>query len=256
MNDPVIIISVFRSGSNLVKDIICKFPGFGTWPAENINFIWRHGNAFHDNDEFDVYDANEAVVKYIRNKFFQLSVDLGGKTIVEKTESNSLRISFVDKIFPKAKYIFVMRDGRDAIASMLKRRHQSLNLTFLLKKARYIPLIDIPIVSIRYFGNLLRRYVFNKNVVYQLGPVFKGMDDVRYNHTEEEVVAIQWSKCIGKAYDDIQKIEPSRVHYIKYEDLVNNPNREINELIKFVKIDIPEKNAGILLKKILSSDIG
>jgi ACT domain-containing protein len=186
----------------------------------------------------------------------QLSVDLGGKTIVEKTESNTLRISFVDKVFPKAKYIFVMRDGRDAIASMLKRRHQSLNLTFLLKKARYLPLSDIPIVSIRYFGNVLRRYVFKNNVVYQLGPVFKGMDDVRYNHTEEEVVAIQWSKCIGKAYDDVQKIEPSRVHYIKYEDLVNNSNTEINNLIKFLKIDISAKNKRILLEKISSSDIG
>lgn len=155
MNDPVIIISVFRSGSNLVKDLVCKLPGFGTWPAENINFIWRHGNAYRDNDEFDASDANEAVVKYIRNKFIQLSVDLGGKTIIEKTESNTLRISFVDKIFPKAKYIFVMRDGRDAIASMLKRRHQSFNLTFLLKKAWHVPLSDIPIVFIKYLGNVL-----------------------------------------------------------------------------------------------------
>ena len=149
-----------------------------------------------------------------------------------------------------------MRDGRDAIASMLKRRHQSLNLTFLLKKARYVPLSDIPIVSIKYFGNVLRRYVFKNNGLYQLGPVFKGMDDVSYNHTEEEVVAIQWSKCIGKAYDDVQKIEPSRVHYIKYEDLVNNSNTEINNLIKFLKIDISTKNTRILLEKISSSDIG
>lgn len=256
MNDPVIIISVFRSGSNLVKDLVCKLPGFGTWPAENINFIWRHGNAYRDNDEFDASDANEAVVKYIRNKFIQLSVDLGGKTIIEKTESNTLRISFVDKIFPKAKYIFVMRDGRDAIASMLKRRHQSFNLTFLLKKAWHVPLSDIPIVFIKYLGNVLRRYVFKNNVVYQLGPVFKGMDDVCCNHTEEEVVAIQWSKCIGKAYDDVHNIEPSRVHYIKYEELVNNSNTEIINLINFLKIDISAKNTRILLENISSSDIG
>ena len=53
-----------------------------------------------------------------------------------------------------------------------------------------------------------------------------------------------------------RELFPGFIYDIKYEDLVNNPNREINELIKFVKIDIPEKNAGILLKKILSSDIG
>ena len=135
--NPIIIISVFRSGANLIKDVLCQLPGFGTWPAENINFIWRHGNSLRNDDEFSINEANDFVISYIRSAFNDLSIKYGYKYVVEKTENNSLRIDFVNKIFPEAKFIFVVRDGRDAIASMLNRRSQQIDPVFLLKK--YMP---------------------------------------------------------------------------------------------------------------------
>jgi len=235
---------------------LCQLPGFGTWPAENINFIWRHGNSLRNDDEFSINEANDFVIKYIRSAFNDLSLKYGFKHIVEKTENNSLRINFVNKIFPEAKFIFVVRDGRDAIASMLNRRHQPMDPVFLLKKVRYIPISDIPIIAIRYFKNMFRRYFFNKRVVYQLGPVFKGMEKLLHNHSEAEIVAIQWAKCIEKAYKDIKNIESGRVHIIKYEGLVKNPESEVIDLIKFLKIDLSKEDFKFIFNKILIGDIG
>ena len=149
--NPIIIISVFRSGANLIKDILCQLPDFGTWPAENINFIWRHGNSLHRDDEFSINEANDYVKNYIRRAFNDLSIKYGYDYVVEKTENNTLRINFVNKIFPEAKFIFVVRDGRDTIASMLKRRHQLLDFVFLLKKALH--------VRMRMLENTLHLYV-------------------------------------------------------------------------------------------------
>ncbi len=103
---------------------------------------------------------------------------------------------------------------------------------------------------------MFRRYFFNKRVVYQLGPVFKGMEKMLNNHTEAEIVAIQWAKCIEKAYKDLKNIESNRVHIIKYERLVKNPESEIVDLIKFLKIDLSKEDFKLFFNKILLGDIG
>ena len=259
INNPIIIISVFRSGSNLIKGILCQLPGFGGWPAESINFIWRHGNALRVDDELSINDANDYVKKYIRKAFSNLSIKYGYKYVVEKTDQNSLRVGFVNEIFPDAKFIFVVRDGRDAIASMLKRRHQSHSpifvLKFWLKKARYIPLSDIPIVATRNIKNMFQRF-FIKKVVFQLGPVFKDMEKMLNNHTELEIVALQWAKCIEKSYKEIKNIESNRVHFLKYEELVKNSKTEIVDLIKFLNIELSNKDSKLFFDKILFGEIG
>ena len=65
MHKTIIIISAFRSGSNLIKDVLCQLPGVGTWPSENISFIWKHGNSFKKDDEFSVAEARKNVKKYM-----------------------------------------------------------------------------------------------------------------------------------------------------------------------------------------------
>jgi len=253
---PVIIISVFRSGSNLVKDIISSIPGYCTWPAENINFIWRHGNVLSAHDELGANDANESAKKFIHKEFDKMLTRYGCKNAVDKSEVNALRIGYVNQIFPNARYVFVMRDGRDAIASMLTRRHQALSLFFLLKKVRYVPLVDIPIVTIKYFLNLFYRFFLVKSKVYKLGPVFKGMNDLLRNHSEEEVVALQWAKCIEKAYDEISLVDSDRVYILKYENLVNNVATEVANLVNFIEDEISEKELIGIFNNINNSRIG
>mgnify|MGYP000321281198 CR=1 FL=1 len=76
------------------------------------------------------------------------------------------------------------------------------------------------------------------------------------NHTEVEIIALQWAKCIEKAYKDIKNIASNRVHIIKYEELVKNPESEIVDLIKFLKIDLSKEDTKLFFNKILLGEIG
>ena len=49
---PLVIIGAGRSGTNMLRDVLCRMPGLGTWPCDEINYIWRHGNRAHPDDEF------------------------------------------------------------------------------------------------------------------------------------------------------------------------------------------------------------
>ena len=140
---PVVIIGAGRSGTNMLRDVLTRLQGVDTWPCDEINYIWRHGNRESETDEFSVEQASPDVSNFIRAQFASivrkqglLSYPEGDRFIVEKTCANSLRVPFVNSVVPEAKYIFLVRDGRDVIASARKRWQAPLNIPYLLSKAK------------------------------------------------------------------------------------------------------------------------
>ena len=54
----VVIIGAPRSGTNMLRDILSTFEGVATWPCDEINYIWRHGNMSYPSDEIPRELAN------------------------------------------------------------------------------------------------------------------------------------------------------------------------------------------------------
>ena len=100
---PVIIIGAPRSGTNMLRDVLTSLPGVATWPCDEINYIWRHGNVRYPSDELRPDMARTAVRKYIRKQFDWVAGKYQAHTGVEKTCANSLRVGFVDRVVPDAK---------------------------------------------------------------------------------------------------------------------------------------------------------
>ena len=146
----VIIVGAPRSGTNMLRDMLIELSGAGTWPCDEINYIWRHGNVKYPSDEFTPEMATTKVQEYIQRQFQKISevADLG--IVIEKTCANSLRVGFVNKAIPDAKYIFIVRDGMDAVGSAIKRWKASLDIPYILQKARYVPPTDLPYYASRY----------------------------------------------------------------------------------------------------------
>ena len=82
------------------------------------------------------------------------------------------------------------------------------------------------------------------------------MGTLTKNHTEAEIVAMQWAKCIEKAYKDLKNIESDRVHIIKYEEFVKTPLKSITTLFNFVGIDTNTNEIKLLMDEIQCADIG
>ena len=101
----------------MLRNIVADFDGVATWPCDEINYILRHGNLFHPSDEFSARQVTPKVKKYIKSTFEKFGESVSADIILEKTCANSLRVKFLNKIFPEAKYIFIVRDGIDATGS-------------------------------------------------------------------------------------------------------------------------------------------
>ena len=94
---------------------------------------------------------------YIKKQFAKISKKNNCEFVLEKTCSNSLRVPFVDEVFPKAKFIFIYRNGIDASYSIMQRWQSDFDLIYSLKKLKYVP------KSLMYFG-----IKFLKNRYYKM----------------------------------------------------------------------------------------
>lgn len=152
---PVILIGAPRSGTNMLRDVITRIEGVGTWPCDEVNYVWRHGNRGHFSDELSPVLAKPEVRKFIRGQFNKVARRFQLRYVVEKTCANSLRVGFIDRIFPEARYIYLVRDGRDTTASAMKRWKAPLNLPYTYGRHVLSPNQIYPIMAFASFEIVL-----------------------------------------------------------------------------------------------------
>ena len=256
MYDSVVIIGAPRSGTNMLRDMVVELPGVGTWPCDEINYIWRHGNLRHPSDEFTPEMATPRVQKYIRKQFDKLGKSGNLDTLVEKTCANSLRVGFIDEILPEAKYVFIVRDGMDAVGSALERWTASLEIPYILQKARYVPPSDLPYYALRYLFNRLYRLISRENRLALWGPAIDNIDAVLEQYTLTEVCALQWKACVDQAERDFTRISSEKIIKLKYEEFVRDPVKEFARLAEFLNKDVPDVVNDYLRNNVRPNSVG
>lgn len=256
MYESVVIIGAPRSGTNMLRDMLVELPGVGTWPCDEINYIWRHGNLRHPSDDFTPEMATPKVQAYIRDRFDQLANARNLDTVIEKTCANSLRVDFVDKILPEAKYVFIVRDGMDVVGSALQRWTASLDIPYILQKARYVPLTDLPYYALRYLFHRMYRLISREKRLALWGPAMDNIDDLLERYTLTEVCALQWAACVDQAEHDFTRISPEKIIKIKYEEFVRNPVVEFARLAEFLNKDVPNTVNEYLRKNVRPNSVG
>jgi hypothetical protein len=241
---PVIIIGAPRSGTNILRDVLTSLPNVATWPCDEINYIWRHGNTGHHADAFTPEMAHSKCRKYIRSKFASLARSTGSTVVLEKTCANSLRVGFVSAVLPEAKYIFIVRDGRDVVPSAMKRWQGIMELPllpYLMQKVRFVPPFDLPVYAVRYLAAQVHRCFSNDKRLSVWGPRFDGMEAFCRTHSLPEICAMQWKCCVERAEQDFARFPREKVCRVRYEDLTADPVGEIKRLLGFLAVSAPEE---------------
>ena len=233
---PVIIVGAARSGTNMLRDALTQIPGAASWPCDEINPIWRHHWAAYPTDELRPHHATPRVRRYIRAAFSRLANRTNARWVVEKTCANSLRVDFVQTVFPEAKFVFLLRDGRDVAASALKRWTAKPDWRYLARKARHLPLGDTPYYALRYLRYQFYRARSKTDRYRTWGPRFEGIDQMLLTHPLLEVCAEQWRQCVVQSHAALIRLAPERVCYLRYEVLAARPQQELQRVSDFIGV--------------------
>ena len=228
----------------MLRDVLTSFDGIATWPCDEINYIWRHGNVRYPSDEIPAENATPAIQNYIQQRFNDIRQKYDVDIVVEKTCANSLRVPFVDSVVPRAKYIFIYRDGIDATGSAKERWTAELDIPYILEKVRFVPKMDLPYYGLRYFWARVYRLISREKRLAFWGPALNNMQDILQNHTLNEVCALQWQRCVDKTEKAFSQMPAEKVVRVCYEDFVRQPVQELTRILEFMGKEVaPEKIA-------------
>jgi hypothetical protein len=225
---PIVIMGATRSGTNALRDSLVSLDNFGTWPCDEINPIWKYRSLSKGYDNLSKDDLSQAKIKYIRAQFTKQFNHLGcPKFIIEKTCANTLRPSFVNGVFPDAKYIFIIRDGAEVINSARRRWQGNFEynlIQYWMKKIKYIPILDF----FHYFYNMplkrLTKKILRRSELDSWGPTHPTLDKFKNECSLGDLIALQWSLCVISSWYYFRNIGPEKCVFTSYNELINNPD--------------------------------
>ena len=231
-SSPIILIGAARSGTKFLRDILAAPRGVKSVPYD-VNYIWRYGSEDVPHDSLDPETLTGTRIQYIRQSLFDLAQCGEDHVLLEKSVSNTLRVPYVDRVFPNARYVHLVRHGHDVAESAMRQWQANPDFKALIKKLRGLPL-----------GS--RRYVywFARNFLTGIfrgrgggkvwGPRFPGIEDVVKSVSLAEVCALQWRESVQRAQADLAALPGAegRVFNIRYEDLIRDESALSNLLFE------------------------
>jgi hypothetical protein len=129
---PIFIVSPPRSGSTLLFETLSAAPGLATVGGES-HALMEQIPAINpsargwDSNRLTAADADPATVEALRARFRAVLRDRNGAPVsvlparlLEKTPKNALRVPFLAAAFPEARFVYLRRDPRPTLASMIE----------------------------------------------------------------------------------------------------------------------------------------
>jgi hypothetical protein len=134
----VFIVGSPRSGTTILGEVLGRHPDIINWYEPYFVWDWHVGNL--DTDVRTEGQATDATRRFIRREFDLFLRKAGKKMIVEKTPENSFKIPFLHAVFPNAKWIHIVRDGRDVTLSISKEWEKRRQIVEQRNVGRFVTL--------------------------------------------------------------------------------------------------------------------
>lgn len=234
-----------RSGTTILENILNGHPDIAEWYEPY--YLWGKYFSSVENDIWTPAQLTPYIKRRIRGEFENFSRRTQKFIVLDKSPGHVFNIKIIQSIFPNAKWIHILRDGRDVTLSIHK---EWVKRKEIVQKKDYRRLA-------RVAKEMLQRQLFWKYrlmaILYEMktnlsvspvdylnkskwkgqigwGPRFEHWRQFLHTHSELEFNAMQWVESVeavrqnwnGLADDD--KIE------FRYEDLLMNTEGTLSEI--------------------------
>ena len=218
---PVIIVGAPRSGTTMLFETLAQCANVWTIGGESLDIIDRRGELDDRGNRLDASDADPETSHLVRAGFLSVARDRDKNLYIEhgpeerptfvrfleKTPRNSLRIPFLRSIFPDAKFIYLYRDPRSNIGSLIDGwQHAKGRWTFVAP------------------------------------PGWRGLKGKPIS----EIAAAQWCAANQFILSDLVRLPRNDWTFVEYEQLIADPEAQVRKLCQFASLEIDEVLEALL----------
>ncbi len=270
----MLIVGPPRSGTSVMGRILGLHSQVETWIEPY--FVWDRDFKDAQDDCRTRRDATPVVRKRIRDSFEEFRRALAVTWVVDKSPRSCLRVPFVMEVFPEARYLFLVRDGRDSVLSMARQwatkksvvdgleggKDTKARIGLLMRWLRRQPLwryrlraLLFEIGSPREFleGGFLSRRRWAGS--FGWGPRFQGWADLMGRVSELEFAAHQWLHCAQGVLQGLRMVPQEQRLLVRYEDFISDHEEILKKIFSFLGLELPP---GFMqrIPKIMSKNAG
>jgi len=232
---PVFIMGAPGSGTTLLYDTLCTHKDLayvtlnmlragihkhGRFVGEKRSALFKAQNLFHRDQASNVpHEANAFWIRYFGTYNYMTENDFAPEIaayyrknvaavqnlwkrprFINKNLQHCVRTRMFDRIFPDAKFIHIIRDGRAVAYSILNKKGEANPTMFLLSLEKIL-------------GD---RYRPERSELFNYGRA--------------------WAELVKKARE-ASAFGPDRYYELRYEDLITQPHNEVKKIVDFCEID-------------------
>jgi LPS sulfotransferase NodH len=238
---PIIILSAPRSGSTLLFEVLSKSQSIWTIGGEShalietipkLNIAYRQfsSNALTEQDVDDelrqqlLLRFSDALQDNHGNK--PGSIDTTNIRFLEKTPKNSLRVDFFNSLFPDALFIYLVREPKENISSIMQAWRSN----------KFVTYPNLPGWDKRNWSLLLPEKWQQLN-----------------RQPLQSIAAFQWQAANEAIMDSLQKIDSNRWCMVSYDQLIADPAKTVKQLCQFTDTDFDPALAQLCSKPLAHS---
>lgn len=219
---PIFIVSTPRSGSTLLYETLEKAPGLYSTGDESHKLIESIDGLTPpernwSSNRLDEDDATSDRAEKLAQAFYRKLKDRGGSDVresrirmLEKTPKNALRIPFFRAVWPDAKFIYLYRDVRETLYSMMEAWHSGRFRTYPGLPGWRGPRWSMLLV-----------------------PDWQKLNGLQL----PEIAAHQWAITTEILLDDLEQLDAGNVEVVDYRTFLGSPQSEIQRIANSVGLD-------------------
>ena len=191
--------------------------------------FWRDNFiGLHNEDSSSVMNngvSNKKFEKFYRNHIAKLLFSLRKSRYITKNNYNITRMEYLLQIFPNSKFVLIIRNPVNHIASLIKQ-----NILF-----RKMGLVD---PRLEHFTQLIGHYEFGynrKSINVGNNQIIKTINEIWSNNCNDvKGWALYWASIYSFISDILNKNEKlsDATIIVRYDDLVNNPSETIDKILE------------------------
>jgi hypothetical protein len=229
--EPTFIVCCPRSGSHLLLEALSRHPDIWTIGGES-HAVFARFPEMHprwrgfESDRLNAADAHPAIASGLLavwagelrgsdgRRWRDLAEDerVPPSHFVEKTPNTCLKIPFLHRCFPNARFVFLHRDPRETIASLIEGWLEGA------RSGRFVTHRDLP-------GGRTRWCFF-------LPPGWRALAD----RPLAEIAAWQWRTANAAIVGDLAGLPPHCWTAVSYADLLAEPGAQLARIAAFIGV--------------------